>query len=216
MLRRPLSSADKLRAALDILRGAHPVVEHVFTLGACFELYRLMAVFIPEVQPYYAHDGGHVYLELNGRFYDINGEETTCKRRELQPMRKDRALMRGAHKWHRQDAKRKQSEQGAAMRALIAHYPALTASSLEQRPIRLVEELNGGYVYLRKPVETRLQKIEAGALCTVETAAGSPVKRFTTELCANCGVHAVWTTKEPLKKLLEETVRYVGHKPTKE
>ena len=36
------------------------------------------------------------------------------------------------------------------------------------------------------------------------------------KLCANCGVHAVWTTKEPLKKLLEETVRYVGHKPAKE
>lgn len=212
----PKSNAAKLRALLDILRGAHPLIEHVFTLGACFELYRAVAVFIPEVQPYYDHNGGHVYLELGGLFYDINGVCRSVNKSKLVPMREDRKLMRGACKWHRQDAKRKKSEMNAAMRALIAHYPTLTAASLEMRPIRQVEDLDGGYVYLRRNVRTRTQEIEAGALAIASTVPRSPVKTFTTELCPCCGVHVVWTSKEPLKQLLEETVRYVGHEPKKE
>lgn len=44
-----------------------------FTSGACFGLYLMIRAFRPDARPWYDAAAGHVYTEVEGRFYDVRG-----------------------------------------------------------------------------------------------------------------------------------------------
>lgn len=59
---------------LSELRDAHPDMTEVFQTGSCFNLFKILRVFFPEAQAHYSRIEGHVYVEIDGAFYDIRGK----------------------------------------------------------------------------------------------------------------------------------------------
>lgn len=59
-------------AFLTRLREAHPDFEHIFQNGCCYELARIMRTIWPQARALY--DGDHVFVEIDGSFYDIRGQ----------------------------------------------------------------------------------------------------------------------------------------------
>lgn len=140
-------SKQKVLEALSILRNAHPVMRHVFTRGACFELWKLLRLIDPSVLPYYSYSEGHVYVKIGTKFYDIKGEHPEAineirgrirdslvttdtkfesklkllKSDDLRDMRYDHELMHDAHSWHRRSHDRKLKEAEAALTAESDH-----------------------------------------------------------------------------------------------
>lgn len=47
--------------------------EHRFKNGGCFQLYRVLKQLYPQAVPWYAF--GHVYTEIDGTWYDIDGSK---------------------------------------------------------------------------------------------------------------------------------------------
>lgn len=46
----------------------------IYTEGSCFRLYRILKAIYPQANPYYSHIEGHWITEIDGKYYDINGE----------------------------------------------------------------------------------------------------------------------------------------------
>lgn len=61
----------------------------VFRHGGCYELYRILRAMDPQARPWYRN--GHVYTEIAGALYDIDGEwtPTTEERAGLRPLFSD-------------------------------------------------------------------------------------------------------------------------------
>lgn len=55
------------------LRNSHPDMSWIFTHGSCWELYEILRTVFPQAEPWYCQDPGHVYVRIDGVFYDING-----------------------------------------------------------------------------------------------------------------------------------------------
>jgi hypothetical protein len=64
---------DPVAVFIGELREYVPDAPLRFTSGACFGLYRLIRAFRPDARPWYDPIAGHVYTEVDGRFYDIEG-----------------------------------------------------------------------------------------------------------------------------------------------
>lgn len=79
------------------IRNSFPGASTVYTRGACWEFHRILKAAFPDAEPYYDHKDGHVYTEIGGQFYDINGR--LKKPLDLYPMLKDTRLMRKVHRW---------------------------------------------------------------------------------------------------------------------
>lgn len=89
-----MTGAGKMLA---VLADTHPVVRKIFTEGGCFELYRALRFIDPGAVPFYGNEG-HVYTKLsNGKFYDINGEYSTCPDKTAVPMSAEK--LSSAHRW---------------------------------------------------------------------------------------------------------------------
>lgn len=59
---------------IKMLRESCPdVMIDVFTQGSCYRLFKILQAVFPQAQCYYDHIVGHVYTEIDGRFYDIHG-----------------------------------------------------------------------------------------------------------------------------------------------
>lgn len=56
------------------LRDSFPDSIHVYTRGSCFQLFLLLREIWPDSKPWYDGIEGHVYTEINGKFFDIKGE----------------------------------------------------------------------------------------------------------------------------------------------
>jgi len=74
-----LSKLDngKSHAAKEIarhLRETHPDMEHTFTRGGCFKFYEMLRANFPDAEPYYDPIEGHVYVNIDNRYFDIKGE----------------------------------------------------------------------------------------------------------------------------------------------
>lgn len=91
-------SKPRLSDFLHHLRQTHPDMVRIFSNGGCFQLYRMIKMFIPQAIAHYSQDAGHVYVEVEGRFYDITGEVTPPE--DAEPMSKQ--LRRRACRWSRQ------------------------------------------------------------------------------------------------------------------
>lgn len=46
----------------------------IYTEGSCFRLYKIIKTIYPQANPYYSHIEGHWITEIDGKYYDINGE----------------------------------------------------------------------------------------------------------------------------------------------
>jgi hypothetical protein len=65
------NSVERFLAAL---RDSVPNAVEVFTNGNCFKLFRLLRTVYPQANPYYRIVAGHVYTEIDGDYYDIEGK----------------------------------------------------------------------------------------------------------------------------------------------
>ncbi len=56
------------------LKHSYHKNEIIFTQGSCFRLYSILKTIYEEAVPYYSHLEGHWITQIDGKFYDINGE----------------------------------------------------------------------------------------------------------------------------------------------
>jgi len=56
------------------LKSSYHKNELIYTEGSCFRLYSILKTIFPEASPYYSILDGHWVTEIDGCFYDINGE----------------------------------------------------------------------------------------------------------------------------------------------
>ena len=53
----------------------------MFTQGKCYQLYLMLADLYPQSVAWYDPIIGHVYTEIDGKYYDINGEHESLPER---------------------------------------------------------------------------------------------------------------------------------------
>lgn len=46
----------------------------VYTCGGCYQFYLILKEVFPQSIPWYNQITGHIYTEIDGKFYDITGE----------------------------------------------------------------------------------------------------------------------------------------------
>lgn len=98
-----MSETKRILRFLAALRGAHPDTVALFTEGACYELWKIMRVIWPEAVPMYSQQEGHVYIEIDGRLYDIRGLHLRAPA-DLRPL--DHNNVDRPHRWARRDTRR--------------------------------------------------------------------------------------------------------------
>lgn len=76
---------ERIIGFLDALRCSHECMEGVFLRGGCYELGRVLQTIEPSARLLYDSRRDHVYTEIGGRFYDIQGEyvPTGAERRAM-------------------------------------------------------------------------------------------------------------------------------------
>jgi len=70
-----MTTKDRVLLVLDTLRKASPFMVSIYLYGGCFQLYKLLKIYFPMARPLYDQIIGHVYTEIEGRCYDIEGEK---------------------------------------------------------------------------------------------------------------------------------------------
>lgn len=65
--------ADSVLTFIEHLRYSVPDANVVFKYGSCFQLYLMIRAFKPDAIAWYDGVVGHVYTEVDGNFYDIDG-----------------------------------------------------------------------------------------------------------------------------------------------
>lgn len=68
----------------------------VYTNGSCFAFYQILRTIFPQAKPWTDQD--HVWTEIDGKFYDVNGVRVNGAA-GLLPMADDPAMMARAHGW---------------------------------------------------------------------------------------------------------------------
>lgn len=58
---------------LSKMRDADVCIEHVFTMGSCYQLYLIMKAIFPSAMPFINERLDHVCFDINGVMYDIRG-----------------------------------------------------------------------------------------------------------------------------------------------
>jgi hypothetical protein len=87
---------DPVAIFIAALRDYVPDADRRFTSGSCFGLFLLIRAFRPDVRAWYAPPG-HVYTEVDGRFYDINGRVRLPEGSYL--LTTERRILLGAFRW---------------------------------------------------------------------------------------------------------------------
>lgn len=87
------------------LRDSHPDMEHIYTQGGCFELFLIMRTIWPQARCYYAFNPGHVYIEIDGLFYDIRGKYVRPPNGAVDFAKTEPHIMAGAHRWSKRSFK---------------------------------------------------------------------------------------------------------------
>lgn len=87
---------DPVERFLAVLRGTHPDFVRIYTQGGCFQLFVALRTVWPQARPW--SDLNHVWTEIDGRFYDIEGRHLVLPA-HVTPM--DARVAARAHRWHR-------------------------------------------------------------------------------------------------------------------
>lgn len=64
---------NKVERLINAIRRSNPDSEYVYTRGLCFEFFLILRSMFPEANAYYSQEEGHVWTEIDGKFYDIYG-----------------------------------------------------------------------------------------------------------------------------------------------
>lgn len=89
---------DRVAEFIERLRFAVPDAEVVFKNGSCFQLFLMIRAFRPDAIAWYDSIVGHVYTEVDGRFYDIDGPRRTLPDRSYVLATEPR-IFKGAFRW---------------------------------------------------------------------------------------------------------------------
>lgn len=71
----------------------------MFTNGKCFQLYLMLADLYPQAVAWYDAVDGHVMTQIDGKFYDINGEYESISDKYFLFAEEERASLKGAFDW---------------------------------------------------------------------------------------------------------------------
>jgi len=88
---------------IDAIRNTHPDMEDLFLRGQCYNLFRILRSIYPQAVAWYSMREGHVYVEIDGYYYDIRGYHLTVPDdlETLDHQRGDRP-----HRWGNRDSRR--------------------------------------------------------------------------------------------------------------
>ncbi len=89
---------DKILVFVNTLKNTHPDFGIFFTMGHCFDLFRLIRAIEPSAVPYYAINPGHVYTKVGNFWYDINGKYDKCPN-DGREMTKENWPKHSPHRW---------------------------------------------------------------------------------------------------------------------
>lgn len=64
---------NQVEKLIDAIRNTHDTMQDDFMYGCCFELFKILRVVWPQAKPWYVYVEGHIYTEIDGKFYDIRG-----------------------------------------------------------------------------------------------------------------------------------------------
>lgn len=81
---------------LGAIRDSFQDASFVYKNGSCFALYRILKVIFPHARAWTNID--HVWIEINGKFYDIDGARSAGSD-GLMPMDEDTRMFERAHRW---------------------------------------------------------------------------------------------------------------------
>lgn len=65
---------DPVSRFLAALRDCHSDMVEVFTRGQCYSLFLLLRTVWPDAEAWFSKIEGHVYIKIDGAFYDIRGK----------------------------------------------------------------------------------------------------------------------------------------------
>lgn len=65
---------DKVLSFLKALKDSDFFVEHIYTCGGCYQLYKVLKTLYPQAVPYRCTYMAHVITKIDDFFYDIGGE----------------------------------------------------------------------------------------------------------------------------------------------
>ena len=62
---------NRVLKIIELIRESFIGSEEVYTMGSCYQFYKILKELFPEANAYY--DSHHVITEIDGIFYDITG-----------------------------------------------------------------------------------------------------------------------------------------------
>ena len=69
-----MKNKETILEFLKELKYSYKDMDRIFLEGSCFRLYKLLKVFFPTAKALYSDEEGHWITEIDGDYYDINGE----------------------------------------------------------------------------------------------------------------------------------------------
>lgn len=121
--------AAKVEKALYALRSGWDDMKPLFLNGQCVTLYLMLRALFPQAKAWYSELEGHVYTEIDGKFFDIRGRHSILPN-DLTPL-DWQGEGDPPHRWSRRD--RRLLVDRDALRALTAERDRLKARVEEQR-----------------------------------------------------------------------------------
>ena len=95
-------TADPL-PVITAIRESHPDMAELYTNGQCYAFHLILKTMWPEARCLY--DGHHIYTEINGRVYDIEGEHESPPL-NARPIDPDRYSSDHPENWGKRDTRR--------------------------------------------------------------------------------------------------------------
>lgn len=71
----------------------------MFTQGKCYQLYLMLSDLYPQAVAWYEPVDGHVFTEIDGKFYDINGEHEVIPANSYLFAEEEHSTLKDAFDW---------------------------------------------------------------------------------------------------------------------